>query len=186
MAASAAAFSFDAELPALPPLTAQVIASDKIGIAWLPESVARWSWEIGAAGRSQGVDPALLAILVLIESGGRQGAVSSAGAFGLGQLMPGTAADIERRTGLPCTDRANSYVNVQCAAWYMRGRLERYGSVERAGQAYNAGDGRIDDYLAGRDTLPAESEKHGRYLASMYAERNLETSGAYARYLAGR
>ena len=55
--------------------------------------------ELHLAASEQGLEPALLAAVVYVESTGRLDAVSSAGAMGLMQLMPAAASDASRRSG---------------------------------------------------------------------------------------
>jgi soluble lytic murein transglycosylase-like protein len=65
------------------------------------------------------------------------GALSGAGGRGLLQLMPGTA----RELGLERDDPA---ANVLSGARYLRRQLDRFGDVELALAAYNAGPTAID------------------------------------------
>ena len=104
--------------------------------AALPAAGKRWAGEIEAAAREAGVDPRLLAALTWAESGFRPDAGSHAGARGLTQLMPGTAAGL----GVDPLDPAQ---NLRGGARYLRAQLDRFGSVELALAAYNAGPGRV-------------------------------------------
>ncbi|MCW2522327.1 MAG: lytic transglycosylase, partial [Frankiales bacterium] len=83
--------------------------------------------------------PGLLAAVAQTESGGNPTAVSPAGAQGLMQLMPSTAAGL----GVNPWDPAQS---VQGAAQLLSGYLQKYGSVPLALAAYNAGPGAVDQY----------------------------------------
>jgi soluble lytic murein transglycosylase-like protein len=97
--------------------------------------------EINAAATSNGVDPALLKGLVQQESGFDPNARSGAGAVGLTQLMPGTAA------GLGVTDPTDPVQSLQAGARYLREQLDRFGGDERlALAAYNAGPGAVAKY----------------------------------------
>ncbi|PWJ52590.1 NlpC/P60 family protein [Quadrisphaera granulorum] len=79
----------------------------------------------------------LLASVAQVESGGNARAVSPAGARGLMQLMPGTAADL----GVNAFDPAQA---VDGAARLLSSHLDRYdGSVPLALAAYNAGPGNV-------------------------------------------
>lgn len=81
----------------------------------------------------------LLAAVAQTESGGNASAVSPAGALGLMQLMPGTAAGL----GVNPWDPAQA---VQGAAKLLSGYLTRFGSVPLALAAYNAGPGAVEQY----------------------------------------
>ncbi len=89
------------------------------------------------AGAAHGVDPALLAAVADAESGFDPTAVSHAGARGLMQLMPATAR------GLGVTDAFDPAQAVDGAARLLAGHLDRFGSVELALAAYNAGPGAV-------------------------------------------
>jgi len=93
--------------------------------------------EIRAAAVANGMDPALLASLVYAESGFNPNAVSSCGAQGLTQLMPGTAA------GLGVTDSFDPQQNLNGGAQYISTQMKRFGRVDLALAAYNAGPGAI-------------------------------------------
>jgi cell wall-associated NlpC family hydrolase len=92
------------------------------------------------AGATYGVDPTLLAAVAKQESGFQPSAVSSAGAEGLMQLMPATAAGL----GVSALDPAQA---VDGAAQLLSGYLQQYqGSVPLALAAYNAGPGAVAAY----------------------------------------
>ena len=97
--------------------------------------------EITAAAKKHGIDPALLAGLVKQESGFNPNAGSPAGARGLTQLMPGTAA------GLGVTDVLDPAQSLDGGAKYLRQQLDAFGGdVTRALAAYNAGPGAVQRY----------------------------------------
>lgn len=87
----------------------------------------------------EGIDPELFIRLVRQESSFNPEARSPAGAIGLTQLMPGTAADL----GVDPTDPVQ---NLRGGARYLRQQLDRFGSVPLALAAYNAGPGRVSEY----------------------------------------
>lgn len=83
------------------------------------------------------LSPALIEALVWQESRWRENAVSSAGARGLAQLMPGTARDLGVNPDDP-------FANLEGGARYLREQLDRFdGDMEKALAAYNAGPGRV-------------------------------------------
>lgn len=99
---------------------------------------------VGAAARV-GVDARLFAALVWSESNFNPSAVSSAGALGLAQLMPGTAAGLG-------VDPIDPFQNLEGGARYLRIQLERFGRADLALAAYNAGPGAVERY--GRQIPP--------------------------------
>lgn len=97
--------------------------------------------EIDAAAQKYGVDPALLRGLVRQESNFDPNAGSPAGAQGLTQLMPGTAA------ALGCTNPLDPVQNLDAGAKYLRQQLDAFGGdVSKALAAYNAGPGAVQRY----------------------------------------
>jgi hypothetical protein len=93
--------------------------------------------EIRSAALAAGVDPLLLASLTRAESGFRPAAVSSAGAMGLTQLMPATAA------ALKVTDPFDAASNLAGGAKYLASDLKLYGRVDLGLAAYQAGKGSV-------------------------------------------
>lgn len=84
------------------------------------------------------VSPALVLALISIESGGRDDAISSAGATGLMQLMPATA----ERFGV--TDRANPSENIKAGVAYLAWLMEHFDNDPILALAgYNAGEGAV-------------------------------------------
>ena len=97
--------------------------------------------QITAAAQKHGIDPALLAGLVKQESGFNPNAGSPAGARGLAQLMPGTAA------GLGVTNVLDPAQSLDGGAKYLRQQLDAFGGdVTKALAAYNAGPGAVQRY----------------------------------------
>lgn len=102
-------------------------------------AIMRESWD-------QKVDPRLVVAIVATESSFDRTARSSAGARGLGQLMPGTAAI----DGVSDVENINQ--NIHGTVLTLKGNLEHYSRLdaqecyERAIAAYNAGTGAVDRY----------------------------------------
>jgi hypothetical protein len=87
-----------------------------------------------------GVPAALVKAVVKTESNFQRHAVSSKGAQGLMQLMPGTASD------LGVEDPFSPEDNVRGGTRYLRAMIDRYGDWKYALAAYNAGPGAVDQY----------------------------------------
>lgn len=86
------------------------------------------------------LDPWLIRGVIEIESGFRPTAVSSAGAGGLMQLMPGTASY------LGCGDRFDPEQNIAAGTRYLKMMYDRFGSEDLMIAAYNAGPGNVERY----------------------------------------
>lgn len=85
-----------------------------------------------SAAASTGLPPALLYAVAKVESRFQVDARSPVGARGLLQVMPATAASLELDPDLPQT-------NVLAGARYLKQLVDRFGSVDTALAAYNAG-----------------------------------------------
>lgn len=107
------------------------------------------------------------------ESGGNQGAVSPAGARGVAQLMPAMAREYEKKMGFaPGSSDTDPQVNAAIGARYMSEMTDKYtklaGGDQAAGtalarMAYNAGPGRMDDWIKGGmdpSALPQETQDY--------------------------
>lgn len=102
---------------------------------------AQYSPLIEAAAARNGVDPAVLRGLIQQESGFDPSSRSSAGAVGLTQLMPSTAAS------LGVSDPLDPAQSIEGGARYLGEMLRRFGgNVEEALAAYNAGPGAVQQY----------------------------------------
>ena len=120
-----------AELAALPD---DIVADPARHAGGIPAAYAPLVAQLSAR---YDLSPALIEAVVWQESRWRHNAVSSAGARGLAQLMPGTARDM----GVNPDDPA---ANLEGGARYLREQLNRFdGDIEKALAAYNAGPGRV-------------------------------------------
>jgi len=96
------------------------------------------AWRISV---EEGLDPRLVDALITVESGYNPRAVSSKGAIGIMQLMPGTA----RR--LSVDDPFDPEQNLRGGVRELARLLERYsGNTALALAAYNAGEGAVAKY----------------------------------------
>ncbi|MGD0788666.1 MAG: lytic transglycosylase domain-containing protein [Terracidiphilus sp.] len=132
------------QAPDLPPPTSPAEQPSAGGVA--ANANARLSQAdlgemLAKAGQEHNLDVDLLASLVKAESGGNTRAVSRAGARGLMQLMPSTAA------GLGVRDSFKPEENVRGGSAYLDALLSRYrDNLALALAAYNAGPAAVDKY----------------------------------------
>jgi len=120
--------------PAAEPASQTSKTNRKLNSADLGEMLAH-------AGQQHNLDVDLLASVVKAESNGNAHAVSRAGAEGLMQLMPGTAAQ------LGVHDRFRPEENVQGGSAYLDSLLSHYhDNLALALAAYNAGPQAVDQY----------------------------------------
>ena len=167
-AAQASSASFAAQLQSASAATAAAPAASAsalgatAGVSELPAGTP-YAAEITAAAKQHGVDPALLAGLVKQESGFNPNAGSPAGAQGLTQLMPATAAS------LGVTDVHDPVQALDGGAKYLRQQLDRFGGdVARALAAYNAGPGAVERF--GGVPPYAETQNYVRKVQANAAE----------------
>ena len=132
----------------------------------LPEGVWRILYPLDfgdllqSEARERGLDPALVASVVLQESTFDAAAVSSAGARGLMQVMLRTGREVSRRLGQKKLQKDalhDAETSLKLGTAYLKQLLNRFGGrVERALAAYNAGPSRVVTWTAGRPDMSAE------------------------------
>ena len=118
------------------------------------------------AARRFGLPEAWIWAVMRVESNGDVRAVSSAGARGLMQIMPGTWAGLRARYRLG-RDPFDPRDNIMAGTAYLREMHDRYGNVTAMLAAYNAGPGRYDEHLSRGRPLPAETRAYLAKLASI-------------------
>ncbi len=103
-----------------------------------PLFTGRYDEEINATAREFDIDPALVRAVIHAESAFNPQAVSSKGAQGLMQLMPGTAEEVGVSNALDASQNIRGGVN------YLSRMIELHnGDVKLATAAYNAGPGAV-------------------------------------------
>ena len=103
----------------------------------VPDPVQPYALSVSRAAARYGLDPKLLHALVTVESAYDASAVSPAGAAGLVQLTPGTAA------AMGVADRRDVDQNLDGGARYLVAQVVRFGDLRLALAAYNAGPARV-------------------------------------------
>jgi beta-lactamase regulating signal transducer with metallopeptidase domain len=159
-----------------------------VGPRWLPQSVSRYGEAIEVAAAAHGLDPALVALVVLVESQGNPNVDSPAGAVGLMEIMPVTAAHIAAERGLPAPTLAQlrePAFNLDFGAYFLAqllasgARTPSAEQVRLAAIGYNGGRDLLRNYLAGHASLWPETERYSSLLSQLWSERDAESSAAY-------
>lgn len=133
---------------------------------------------VAEASQRFGIPEQWIYAVMRAESAGRIGAVSSAGAMGLMQLMPGTWARQRARFGLGA-DPFEPRDNIIAGASYLRELYDSYGAPGFLA-AYNAGVGRYEDWRDRGRPLPAETRAYVAKIAPMLQPGSASTVVASA------
>ena len=142
--------------------------------------VVRWKPYIDAAAQQYHVPVVLIAGVMAQESGGHEtdgtGGVleSSAGALGLMQVEPGTAAGMVfggQEVGYRAVvDLSNAVTNIELGAMYLSELYHEFGdNAEEAESAYNAGPGGEEQAIASGYTIAQNSQTEA-YVATIQGE----------------
>jgi soluble lytic murein transglycosylase len=143
--------------------------------------VERYEDVLRVAALESGIEPCLLAALMVVESSGRVGARSSAGALGLFQLTLTSARWRAQVLGLPEPSEeellSDPLLNARLGADNLAWLVATYdGNVERALCAYNAGARRLKqltEAAGGWEAWRSERERTGNSEILAYAHRVL-------------
>lgn len=185
-----------AEAPVGTEQAAAELAAPTLSVRWLPASLAPYESALIEAAQRHGVDPALVAIVTVVESLGDPQAQSPSGARGLMQLMPATAESIaaERQLAAHTVDRLfEPAYNLDLGAWYLAQQLSTFGAgagaisdrdVELAAVAYNGGPKLARGYIEGSATLWPETAHYRERVLGMWRERNEAESPTFAAWMA--
>ncbi len=110
-------------------------------------------WPVSAEPPTGSIEPAVALGLIRQESGFDVEAASPAGARGLMQLMPATAASVANRLNEPVSVPAlttDAGYNMRLGTAYLQGLLDQFGgALPLAAAAYNAGPSRVQEWIAG-------------------------------------
>ena len=120
---------------------------------------------VAEASQRFGIPEHWIYAVMRTESAGRVGAVSSAGAIGLMQLMPGTWARQRTRFALGA-DPFDPRDNIIAGTSSLREMYDSYGASGFLA-AYNAGPGRYQDWRDRGRPLPAETRAYVAKIAPM-------------------
>ena len=135
------------------PLVRQSAARDRL---------SRYIDDIRDASIETKLPEELIRAVIMQESSGNENATSSRGAAGLMQLMPDTARS------LGVSDPYDAGENIKGGARYLRQMIDRFGNLESALAAYNAGPGNVEKHQG----IPpfAETQKYVKRILSQLSE----------------
>ncbi|MCG6926816.1 MAG: transglycosylase SLT domain-containing protein [Acidobacteria bacterium] len=131
----------------------------------LPEEVwrifypLRYEDTLRSKARGQGLDPALVAGLILQESSFDAAAQSRAGARGLMQIMPTTGRGLarQRRRRYHASSLYEAETSLDLGTFYLRQLSDRFdGAAEKVLVGYNAGPRRVDKWTSRWPGIPQE------------------------------
>ena len=117
-------------------LTAQVVTQPKT----LMTRLQNYDHIIDKAAEKYNIDKSVIKAVIAQESYGNPKAVSPVGAKGLMQLMDGTASDLGVKNSF------DPEQNIMGGTRYLRDMLNRFGDMDLALAAYNAGPGNVRKY----------------------------------------
>ena len=113
----------------------------RANLAYARKNREKYRSMVSQASSQFGLTPELLHAVITVESAYNATAVSSAGAMGLMQLMPDTAA----RYGV--RDAFNAAENIRGGSSYLQDLMEMFnGNLKLVLAAYNAGEGAVQKY----------------------------------------
>jgi hypothetical protein len=120
----------------------------------IPRSRAEICHSLVEAATSNDLPAPFFIHLLFRESGFKSAVISPAGALGIAQFMPETAA--ERGLDNPF----DPLQAIPASARLLRDLFQKFGNLGLAAAAYNAGPKRIEDWLANRGTVPQETQDY--------------------------
>jgi soluble lytic murein transglycosylase len=123
---------------------------------FLPYSYPHGYWDhVNHAARTKDLDKYLISAIIREESRFDREAVSFAGAVGLMQLMPGTAAMIKREAGVTLDgngDLMEAGKNILLGSHFLSALLSEFNKIPFAIAGYNAGKNAVKRWIANLST----------------------------------
>src|SRR6266436_3959985 len=143
------------------------------------ESVNRFAEFIGEASARFALPARWIRAVMQVESSGDVHAISSRGAMGLMQLMPGTWVElsVRYRLGLDPFDPSD---NILAGTAYLKEMHARFG-LAGVLAAYHAGPARYEQHLATGKSLPQDTIAYVAAVTSVLAEEHGELTAVRAR-----
>lgn len=120
----------------------------------------KYKKEINLYSENYGVDNVLVASIICVESSFIKEAKSGKGAIGLMQIMPSTAKWICEQKGEQFDQQKlfSPDYNINIGTYYLKYLINKFGDVDNAIIAYNAGEGTVSNWLK-NDQLSQDGKK---------------------------
>ena len=132
--------------------------------AQAPSAAPDFCAAVATAAAANDLPVDFLTRLIWQESRFKPDAISPKGAQGIAQFMPATA----RSNGL--ADPFDAHEAIAKSGQLLGGLRREFGNLGLAAAAYNAGSGRVHDWLGGRRPLPGETRAYVRIVTGRPAE----------------
>ncbi len=142
--------------------------------------------QVEAAHRLTQTEPTWIYAIIRQESSMNPRAVSRSKAKGLMQLIPSTARKVARDLGISLygDDIFNPNINTKLGAEYLSQMYRRFGNIALASAAYNAGPGRVEQWLSNDiNDMPIWVEKIPFNETRKYVKHIAEYQQVYAKHL---
>jgi soluble lytic murein transglycosylase-like protein len=136
------------------------------------EAVDRFAKFIEEASARFAVPARWIRAVMEVESDGDEHAISSRGAMGLMQLMPGTWVELSVRYGLGL-DPFDPRDNILAGSAYLKEMYDRFGSAGFLA-AYHAGPSRYEQHLATGQPLPPATAAYVAAVAPLLGNEQTE------------
>jgi hypothetical protein len=115
---------------------------------------------VAQAATEHGIDADLINAVIWVESRFDPEAKSPAGARGLMQLMPATAAYLAKQMGEHNPRAYDPAFNVRAGSLYLAEMMEKFGDERYAVAAYHAGPGNVKRWLEAGEAFPDYSDTY--------------------------
>jgi soluble lytic murein transglycosylase-like protein len=140
------------------------------------ESIDRFAEFVDEASGRFAVPARWIRAVMKVESGGDAHAISSRGAMGLMQLMPGTWVELSVRHGLGL-DPFDPRDNILAGSAYLREMHDRFG-LAGVLAAYHAGPARYEQHLATGQPLPPETTAYVETVTPLIGNEQAERAAS--------
>lgn len=109
----------------------------------------KYSEYVEKYAKEYNVEKELIYAMIKAESNFKEDAISNKKALGLMQILESTANEVAEELGIEVTkdEILNSEINICLGTKYISNLIEKYGNIQLAVAAYNAGIGNVDNWI---------------------------------------